>query len=52
MAIVLALPVCAYTASGSAWMARQGAATPGVYQTEKSSKPRIAHRGSVCSLPR
>jgi hypothetical protein len=33
-------------------MSRQGAATPGVYQIEKSSQLRMAHLGVTSSLPR
>ena len=33
-------------------MARHGAATPGEYQIARSDKPRIAHFGITCILPR
>ena len=34
------------------YMARQGAATPGVYQMAKSSRDEIQQRGAISILPR
>ena len=48
----LALLVCANTRSGCWAISRQGAATPGVYQIEKSLQLRMAHFGVTSSLPR
>jgi hypothetical protein len=52
IAIVLARLVCDHTNSGSAAIARLDAATPGVYQMAKSSRPRTGHFGMICTLPR
>lgn len=51
-AMVLPRLVCVYALEASAWMARHGAATPGVYQTAKSSSPSIGHFGAIWILPR
>jgi len=48
----LARLVCSNDSSGSRSITLHDAATPGVYQTEKSANERIAHLGSVCILPR
>ncbi len=52
MATVLARFVCSSTSAGSAAIARLTAATPGVYQTAKSSRLRTGHFGNVWILPR
>ena len=51
-ATVFHLFVYSYTKSGSSAIARQGAATPGVYQMAKSSKSLTVHLSTVSILPR
>jgi hypothetical protein len=47
MAMLFPLFVYSKTRSGSSTISRHGAATPGVYQMAKSSRPRIAHLGMI-----
>ncbi len=50
-AIVLPRFVCCHDFSGFASISRQGAATPGVYQIEKSLTSRTGTLGAICTLP-
>ena len=51
IAIVFQRPVRSNERSGSAWIARETSATPGVYQSAKSRSDRTGTFGTVSTLP-